>query len=379
MDIGFLLFILIVVGAAVLLFAYLQHRESHKTPVQTPYTEALHGLLSGDKARALQKLRETVQRDTSNIDAYIRLGQLLFEMNEQMRGLKVHRMLTLRADLSNPQRIEVYRALARDYAALIDIPRALECLDQILRISKRDLPALREKQALLEKHQDWTAAFETAQKLQSLDGGVSPRRLAILKVQEGLKLAQKGKERDGRLCLREATKYDTRCPAPFLYWGDSYIREGRTEDAVNIWRRLLERNPAASYIVFDRLASNLFELGRFNEIEQIYRDVLRKHPQNVHAYAALSKFLEKRGDRAESIAVLEDGLEKNPESLWLRRLLVRVSGEQGDTNRLVTLTRDILARVMKEAYEFTCSECRFVTREPLWHCPKCGALDSFGV
>jgi len=379
MDIGFLLFILIVIGAAVLLFTYLQHRESHKTPVQSPYTEALHGLLSGDKTRALQKLRETVQRDTGNIDAYIRLGQLLFEMNEQMRGLKVHRMLTLRADLSNPQRIEVYRALARDYATLGDIPRALECLDQILRISKRDLAALREKQALLEKHQDWAAAFETAQKLQSLDGGVSPRRLALLKVQEGLKLAQKGKERDGRLCLREATKYDTRCPAPFLYWGDSYIREGRIEDAVNIWRRLLERNPAASYIVFDRLASNLFELGRFNEIEQIYRDVLRKHPQNVHAYVALSKFLQKRGDRAESIAVLEDGLEKNPESLWLRRLLVRVYGEQGDTSRLVTLTRDILARVMKEAYEFTCSECRHVTREPLWHCPKCGALDSFGV
>ncbi|MFH1010746.1 MAG: tetratricopeptide repeat protein, partial [bacterium] len=233
--------------------------------------------------------------------------------------------------------------------------------------------------ALLEKQQNWAAAFETAQKLQSLDGGVSARRLALLKVQEALQLAQRGKERDGRFCLRDAVKLDAQCPAPFLYWGDSYIRERRTQDAVNIWKRLLERNPGEAYIVFERLASNLFELGRFGEIEQIYRTVLRKHPQNVHAYVALSKFLEKRGDRAESIAVLEDGLEKNPESLWLRRLLVRIYGEQKDTNRLVTLTRDILARVIKEAYEFNCSECRYMTREPLWRCPNCGALDSFGV
>jgi lipopolysaccharide biosynthesis regulator YciM len=379
MDFGFLLFILIIVGAAIIFFVYLQHRETRKVPVQTPYTEALQALLSGDRTRALAKLRETVQRDTANIDAYIRLGHLYLEMDNQVRALKIHRMLTLRTDLTNAQRMDVYRALARDYTILGDFPRALESLEQILRLSKRDISALRDKQALLEKQQNWGAAFETAQKLESLDGNVSPRRLAILKVFEGLQLAQRGKERDGRLCMRDAVKLDGQCPAPFLYWGDSYIRERRIGDAVNIWKRLLERNPSQSYIVFDRLASNLFELGRFGEIEQIYRTVLRKNPQNVHAYVALSKFLRKRGDLSEGIAVLEDGLEKNPESLWLRRLLVRIYGEQGDTSRLVTLTRDILARVIKEAYEYTCSECHHVTREPLWRCPKCGSLDSFGV
>lgn len=378
MTTGFLLFILVVVAIAVAVFFYLQRRERRKLTVQAPYTEALHALLSGDKARAMQRLRETVQGDTNNIDAYLRLGYLHFEIGDSTRGLKIHRMLTLRADLTKAQRIEVYRALARDYATMEDTGRALESLDQILGISKRDVQTLREKQALLEKQQDWAAAFETVRKLPSLDG-VSPRHLAILKVQEALQLAKKGKERDGRLRLREAVKLDFQCPAPLLYWGDSYIREGRIEDAVNIWKRLLERNPAKAFLVFERLASNLFELGRFSEIEQIYRAVLRKHPQNVHAYVALSKFLEKRGDQAESVAVLEDGLEKNPESIWLRRRLIRIYGELGDTSRLAELSRDILARVMKEAYEFTCAECGHVIREALWHCPKCGVLDSFGV
>ncbi|MFH1011556.1 MAG: hypothetical protein V1784_10030, partial [bacterium] len=145
MDFGFLLFILMVVGGAILLFVYLQRREIRKAPVQTPYTEALHALLCEDKTRALQKLRETVQRDTANIDAYIRLGHLHLDMDNGARALKIHRMLTLRTDLTNVQRVEVYRALARDYVALADLPRALESLEQILRISKRDIPALREK------------------------------------------------------------------------------------------------------------------------------------------------------------------------------------------------------------------------------------------
>ncbi len=379
MTTGFLLFLLVVVIGAVFVFLYLQRRERRKSTIQSPYTEALHALLIGDQPRALQKLRQTVQGDTSNIDAYIRLGNLHIEMSEHARALKIHRMLTLRVDLTKAQRIEVYRALARDYTVMKDFPRALESLDQILQLSKQDVEALKAKQALLEKQKNWAAAFETAKKLQSVDGAISYRRLAILKVQEALALAEKGKEREGRLRLREAVKLDGTCPAPFLYWGNSYIREGRIEDAVNTWKKLLDKNPAHSYLVFQMLADNLFELGRFGEIEQIYREVLRSHPQNVHAYVALSKFLDKRGDQAESIAVLEDGLDKNPESLWLRRRLIRIYGELGNLDRLRTLSRDTLSRVMKEAYEFTCTECGFVTREALWHCPKCGALDSFGV
>ncbi len=379
MTTGFLLFLFVVVIGAVFVFLYLQRRERRKLTVQSPYTEALHALLIGDQPHALQKLKQTVQGDTNNIDAYIRLGNLHIEMNDYARALKIHRMLTLRVDLTKAQRIDVYRALARDYTVMKDFPRALESLDQILQLSKNDVEALKAKQALLEKQKNWAAAFETAKKLQSVDGAVSFRRLAILKVQEALQIAEKGKEREGRLRLREAVRLDGTYPAPFLYWGNSYIREGRIEDAVNTWKKLLDRDPAHSYLIFQRLADNLFELGRFGEIEQIYREVLRKHPQNVHAYVALSKFLDKRGDQAESITVLEDGLDKNPESLWLRRRLIRIYGELGNLDRLRTLSRDILSRVMKEAYEFTCKECGFVTREALWHCPKCGALDSFGV
>ena len=138
-------------------------------------------------------------------------------------------------------------------------------------------------------------------------------------------------------------------------------------------------NPARTFLVFDRLETYLFDLGRFEETEQIYRTVIRENPQNVHAFAALSRFLEKKGDRGDAIAVLHEGLLHNSESIWLRRRLIQLYGEMRDVDHVLGLSREILSRVMKEGYDFHCSNCGYVSREPLWSCPQCSRLDTFNV
>jgi lipopolysaccharide assembly protein B len=329
--------------------------------------------------RAIQRLRDVVAGDTSNLDAYLRLGTLFAEARDPARAVKMHRALTFRADLSAPQKIEVYRALAQDYVRIADAPRTLEAIEQILSLSKKDRWALEKKYELLAAQQNWAGAFDAAQKLASLGGAVTPHFLAVLKVQEGLEHGKNKKERDARIQFREALKFDGTYIAPYIYWGDSYIRENRTEDAVRIWRRMLNANPAQAHLVFERLESHLFDLGRFSEIEQIYRALIQTYPQNVHAYRALSRFLDKRGDRGDAVAVLMNGLHNNPESLWLRRLLVQMYGEMHDMTRVLELAREILTRVMKQQYEFNCSACGFVATGPLWLCPRCNKLDTFNV
>lgn len=376
-DFLFLLVILII--AAIFAYIYVQRRERTRTSPVTPYAEGLRAVLDGDRAKAIQKLREVVSADTSNIDAYLRLGTLFAESGDTPRAIKVHRSLTFRADLTTVQKVEVYRALAEDYVKQGEAPRALEMLELLLSLSKKDRRALERKVELLIQRQEWSGAFEAAQRLASLGGDVAPRLLAVLKVQEGLKLRDAKKERDGRIHFREAIKYDNASVAPYLFWGDSYIRENRAEDAVRIWRRLLSANPAQAHLVFERLETHLFDLGRFSEIEQIYRALIRSYPQNVHAYAALSHFLDKRGDRSDAIAVLTDGLHRNPESLWLRRILVQIYGDIGDSGRAMEIARDILMRVMKTQYEFTCAGCGYVAAEPMWLCPRCQKLDTFNV
>jgi lipopolysaccharide biosynthesis regulator YciM len=375
----FLFLLVILVVAAIFAYIYVQRRERTRTSPVTPYAEGLRAVLDGDRMKAIQKLREVVAADTGNVDAYLRLGVLFAESGDPLRAVKIHRGLTFRADLSNVQKIEVYRALAEDYVQQADPPRALEMLELLLSLNKKDRRALERKVDLLVQRREWSGAFDTAQRLAALSGPVTPRFLAVLKVETGLKLCEAKKERDGRIQFREAIKYDNSFIAPYLLWGDSYVRENRAEDAVRIWRRMISANAAQAHLVFERLETCLFELGRFSEIEQIYRALIRSYPQNVHAYAALSRFLDKRGDRGDAISVLTDGLHHNPESLWLRRLLVQIYSDIGDDHRAVDIARDILSRVMKAQYEFTCSSCGYVATEPTWLCPRCQKLDTFNV
>ncbi|RQV98400.1 tetratricopeptide repeat protein [bacterium] len=380
MTLGALLLVLLLIAGAAGGVAYYMDRRGRGVVTRiTPYTEGLHAILEADPMRAIQKLKETVAGDTSNIDAYIRLGTLYADTGDLPRAIKIHRSLTLRADLSAKQKLEVYRALAQDYIKAGEPTRTLESVNHILSQTKKDTWALEIKTNLLSSRGDWNGAFETAQKLNGIGTAASNRRLAVLKTMEGLRLCREGKERDGRIQFREAIKYDFSFVAPYLYWGDSYVREDRTEDAVKIWKRLLEVNSDKSYLVFERLETHLFELGRFSEIEQIYRKVNRDHPQNVHAYTALARFLEKRGDAGDAITVLRGGLEQNQNSLWLRRRLIQLFADVNDVEQVIEMVREVLSRVMEDHYEFTCSACGHISREPLWLCPKCSKLDTFGV
>ncbi|MCB9366974.1 MAG: tetratricopeptide repeat protein [Calditrichaeota bacterium] len=374
------LFLLILVGGGIGAAAYFRDRKVRRnvSPV-TPYAEALRAQLDGDTARAIQKYRETVTADTDNMDAYLRLGEIYAKSGDMPRAIKIHRALTLRGDLSDRQKLDVYRALTEDYLWSGDSARALECVNQMLGISKKELWALQQKSELLAGQGQWQQAYETAEKLNGLSPSTTGRRLAIFKTLEGQRLCAAGKERDGRIQFRQAIKHDTALSASYLYWGDSYVRENRTEDAVKIWRRLIDVNPAQSYVAFERLESQLFDLGRFSEIEQIYRGVIQSYPQNVHAYAALSRFLRKKGDAGGAITVLRDGLESNPDSLWLRRRLIRLFHDVHDVDGVLSMSRDVLSRVMKENYEYSCSNCGHVSRDPLWLCPQCHKVDSFNV
>jgi lipopolysaccharide biosynthesis regulator YciM len=208
----FLLFLILIAAAAA--YVYVQKRERTREAPVSPYTEGLRALLEKDPIRAMHKLRETVNADSSNVDAYLRLGTLFAETNDLPKAIKIHRLLTFRADLTGAQKVEVYRALAEDYLKAADNARALEALEHILTLSKKDRWSLEKKMELLVAQQDWAGASETAEKLNQAGGNVAPRFMAVLNVQEGLKLCQDKKERDGRIQFREAIKFDSTFAAP---------------------------------------------------------------------------------------------------------------------------------------------------------------------
>ncbi|MFC1499896.1 tetratricopeptide repeat protein [Candidatus Zixiibacteriota bacterium] len=93
-----------------------------------PYVEGLRHLVDGETDFAYMRLKEAVEADTSNIDAYILLGDILRNKGNGDRALKVHRDVTIRSDLTHPLRRIALKSLALDYIWLKEWEAAEETL-----------------------------------------------------------------------------------------------------------------------------------------------------------------------------------------------------------------------------------------------------------
>ncbi|RJP80214.1 MAG: hypothetical protein C4524_03990 [Candidatus Zixiibacteriota bacterium] len=345
----------------------------------SPYALGLNYIIAGEPEKAREKLMEAVRKDSENFDAYLKLGTLLRDKGQVVPAIKVHQSLTVRSDLKAAERIEVLRELALDYETAGALRRAAEFADKILALASDHRWALNFRLRLAEKLQDWGSAFDFARRLNLLNGAKDQSKLALYRVEEGRALMDQGKGKDGRLKCREALKLDRSCAHAYLTLAQSYNMEGREEDAVKELRCLLDTNAEQGYLAYDMLENLYFSLGRFGDLEKLYRQIIEKRPDDLHASQALARFLRKKGEVDRALTVCQVALERNPDDLWSRRFMIRTLLETNRTNEIGPLTLEILDRVMEDRTRYTCSVCGYRTDQPLWRCPRCSALGAFNL
>jgi lipopolysaccharide biosynthesis regulator YciM len=349
-------------------------REAHISP----FTQALTLLLAGEQKKAMDKLLLAIKEDTDNIHAYIIYGDLLRDTGDIKRAIKVHRELTIRQNLKPDIYTEILRSLVKDYHRTGMIKQALACADEILDKFKDDIWTLDRKLEFLEILEDWHKAFEIAKKLQSLTDIPDKEKLGIYKVMEGLQiLTEDGKEHDARLRFREAIKFDNDSAVAYLELAKSYVREERWEDAVKTWKEFFQVNGNQAYLAFDQLEKTLFDLGRFAELEHIYRQLINRDPKNSRAVVALASFLFRKGESAEAIRICREGMEAKPESVWIRRNLFRFLAGDNQLEEAIGLGLEVVDMVTSDAEEFICSNCHYIAHEPLFRCPQCKQWRTF--
>ena len=84
--------------ALTLFILYFKPKKKH--PPESLYTKALNAIIQGDKKIAIKHLRDVVKQDTSHIDAYLQIGNILREEGNVEGAIKIHRSLTMRPNLS---------------------------------------------------------------------------------------------------------------------------------------------------------------------------------------------------------------------------------------------------------------------------------------
>jgi lipopolysaccharide biosynthesis regulator YciM len=372
------LFLAGIVGALFALALAWLVRGRHVRPVErvsNPYADALRLLADGKESEALVRLQQAVVAGEAPADAYVRIGKMLRERGDAARALQVHRSLTVKSDLTHRERVDIHANVAEDHLALSQPEKALKTIEAAMRaMSDRDPVLLaigmRASHALGRSEE----AYEYLKELRKA-GGVGEREMALYLVSIADADRDKGRTRDARRTLSRALRHDPECASALLALGELEEAAGDIDTAIHHWRSTARLSPDLSPAAFAHLERVMYQRGTFNEIENVYRDVLDARPGDEHAAVALASFYRKQGRTEAAVSLLQEHTQANPESTAGTVLLTALHGMRGDDYELERLV-DRGDQLLKRHSHFRCI-CGRESDRMRWHCPECNRFDSY--
>jgi len=352
----------------------LKQKQQHTSPDE--YTKGLNALVDHNLPEALEKLKRAAIKDTANIMAYIRIGDILRESNKFEGAIKIHRQLTVRKNLDKIQRLKIYEALVLDYMAAGQFEQAIEYASLMLALDKDNLWALEKQLECYECSAQWEQAFELKQKLQKRQNSTDKRILALYKVEQAKFLLQKGQEKEALGCFKEARKLDETCAPAYLEQAEYLMQHNQSGDALKILKSFVENVPGEAHLAFENLKIILFELGHFSEVEVIYQAAFQKNPDNIHLLSVMAEMSERKGKHEEAVAYYNQILARNPNamSIWLANL--KCHEKTGQYQAATELVFEWLQKIELNQKRFRCQVCLYEAEKPFWLCPECHSWDS---
>jgi lipopolysaccharide biosynthesis regulator YciM len=368
--------ILAVVAIALLAFGLIRFRRSRRRSSAEWYVGALRELVRGDQEGALRHLKMVVARDSGNIDAYLRLGDILRDRGEVNRALQLHRQLTVRSDLGADDRKDLLKSLALDYLDIGRSDRAIATLEELLSIDRKNIWALEQLVQLHENQGRWEQAFSVREHIFKITDQRDDALLALYEVHMGYQLISQKQYHKARLKYKDAIRRDRHCVAAYLGLGDAYQEEGRLDEAVESWKQLLGAVPQRAYLAFERLEKTLFDQGKFGEMATLYRELLEKDTDNTKALMALARIQEKKGDIQDALETCQRVLQIQPDDLAARQLMIRIYEQMDAPEKIAAVLQEM---VIQSPDEFVCQNCGYRSKKPLWRCPHCQRWRTFDL
>ncbi len=344
--ISFELWIIIILFFAVLLLSFysVYARKKVTKKQDNPYVQALKFMAEGENRLAVEKFKEAVREDSTNIDAYIKLGMILRNEGLYKNAIRIHKDLTLRGNVTADELMEVKRNLVLDYWYMNDFNKAEYYLNRIKENKKMldwTTPYLVK---ILERRGDWEEAIGILDKSSLSREQKGKLKIAGYKVKLGQKLAGEGEEKEARILFKEAIKVDRDCSQAYLQLGDSYQRESRTTDAINAWTDLCKKVPDNAHLAFNRLEKAWFEKGQFSKIEELYSSMLQENENNLQAILALSEIYRKKGEYDQSIKLLEGAQKRDLDPDLVQSQLAKIYMDNGQFKESASLALGVIEK-----------------------------------
>ena len=361
---------LVILAAAFPLLLRKRHRriDRHDREVK-----ALNAILAGDQAGALRELREVARQDTGNIAVYIQVGDLCRQMGDAETAVRIHQDVLDREGISSRVRFEVHQHLARDFEALGRFQSALEHAQEMLKEERKNVWALKAVHRYYTQLQQWDAAIKAYQREIAVTREPRESLPALYKTQEALSVLTADKRSQAISLFKQAIKLSNACAEPYYHLGRIFQEDKNLKHAIDYFSTFAELDPSAGSLIYQEIEKMYFELGQFDQVEQFYKRLHKRQPENLDALLGLANYYERKGENREALNLLEDAENGSSENLSFvlgRLRLLEKLGREDELKRSINrfIEQDRRKRIL------TCPFCGHVSSEPRYLCPKCGNI-----
>jgi lipopolysaccharide assembly protein B len=348
-------------------------------PGQTSYIAGLKALVSGDASMATRHLREAVEQDSSNVDAYVRLGDLFRENGQAEKAVQVHQSLTVRPGLPLALQTAVLESLARDFLMLKKDHKALPVLEDLVSLNSKSRFGLEALAKLYEVDKRYSEAAKLQTRLFELEETHDKVNLALRYAYLGRIALSAGDLTSARELLEQTLSQDPNSIPGNLYSGDLHYASGAAEKAISCWRKVMETNEQWAWLTFERLEAAYFEQGSYESITPVYQEFLAKHPKQVKAHVALAKIKLKKGQTEEALEEARLALEEVPGMPAARAIQIQGLARSGGSEIALSDALALLDELIEKERRFKCCRCNRVSGDLEWRCAQCNAYGTMTV
>lgn len=333
------------------------------------YQDALRALLDGRETDALRCLRDTVMKDTDNVDAYIRMGRLIRLRGNPEKAAQIHQSLTARSNLKREEELAIFTELVDDYVDIGRNEKAGALLKELVRVAKNKLPYLRRLLALLVSQGHTHESYDELSRHVRLFNNKSEAaawfaEIARLEIAKGGELAADA--------LKRAQRLDRNHPYLIGVQVSHLIKAGEKAKARSLLEKFLKLYPERAENVADTVEQVYFDLGIYDKIAGLYENLLKRYPDKREIRLRLVDLRAKEGDVKGALELIGQVLVDDPGDIGFMVERARLSLASKD----IDAARDSIDK-LKELLVLMppiCPECGELLEQDCWFCTGCGSM-----
>ena len=363
----------IAAGAALWYVGARRTRSRRRELDESPYHLGLDALIAGDRDGAMKHLTQAVRDDPRNVDAYIKLGNILRERGQVKQAMQIHRELLVKRKLPTAVRNETVKSLARDLATAGRWREVLEHLATLPRSERADPSVLAMTRDAYESAGDLDKAAQAHKELLKTNSPERQPTPGVYRAHLGLVALRRGDTRRAKAEFQAAVKEDPGAGLAHVYLGDIAVREEDTERAVAYWMKLVSEKPNCAHLVFERLEKAYFEMGDFGRMMGIYEELVASSPSNIMALTGLSRMLERKGAVDEALRLAREAVKHEGSTFEGHRQLIEILMRHNRYEEAARAAESLLAGLGNHREERVCPRCEAALDGYGWRCDSCGA------